>query len=85
MEHLSESEKKDVSQFVQEEQQRAAFQQQIHLFTDVCWDKCLVNSKVKSGLDRYDEACISQCVERFVDSTKVIVNVFNQVAKDRNQ
>ncbi|TPX78250.1 hypothetical protein CcCBS67573_g00460 [Chytriomyces confervae] len=68
-----------------EEQQRAAFQQQIHQFTDVCWEKCIVNSKVKAGLDRYDEACMTNCVDRFVDASRVIVNVFNQVAQERRQ
>ncbi|KAI9342531.1 hypothetical protein BDR26DRAFT_1006609 [Obelidium mucronatum] len=83
MENLSEREKKEVAQFVQEEQQRAAFQSQVHQFTDICWDKCIVNSKVKTGLDRYDESCMTNCVDRFIDSSKVIIGVFNQVAKDR--
>ncbi|KAJ3071627.1 Mitochondrial import inner membrane translocase subunit Tim8 B [Podochytrium sp. JEL0797] len=83
MENLTEAERKDVAEFVQGEQQRAQFQQQIHTFTDICWDKCIASSKVKTGLDRYDEACMANCVDRFVDSSKVIINVFNQVAKDR--
>ncbi|KAI8622013.1 mitochondrial import inner membrane translocase subunit Tim8 B-like protein [Chytriomyces sp. MP71] len=83
MDHLSTKEQQEVQAFMAQEQQKAQFQQTVHQFTDTCWDKCVANSKVKNGLDKYDEACMTNCVDRFVDATRVIVGVFNQVAEER--
>ncbi|KAJ3103010.1 Mitochondrial import inner membrane translocase subunit Tim8 B [Phlyctochytrium planicorne] len=66
--------------FVAAEQQRASFQQQVHQYTDVCWDKCIAPNRVKGSLDRNDESCIKNCVERFIDSSMVIIGVFNEAA-----
>ncbi|KAJ3211484.1 Mitochondrial import inner membrane translocase subunit tim8 [Dinochytrium kinnereticum] len=80
MDQLTDSEKKEMASFVAAEQQRANFQQQVHTYADICWDKCIASSKVKPGLDRSDETCIKNCVDRFIDSSMVIINVFNQAA-----
>ncbi len=37
---MDESSRKELEQFLQVEQQKARFQQQVHTFTDTCWDKC---------------------------------------------
>ncbi|KAI9336617.1 hypothetical protein DFJ73DRAFT_850049 [Zopfochytrium polystomum] len=83
MDKLSSAEKEEISAFVEAEQQRSSFQQQVHQFTDVCWDKCIAGGKVKATLDRADEACVSNCVDRFVDSSMLIIQVFNQAAAAR--
>lgn len=45
----------------------------IHNLTDVCFKKC-VTSKISAGkLDRYEEPCMQNCVDRFLDANKLIL------------
>ncbi|KAI8592483.1 mitochondrial import inner membrane translocase subunit TIM8 [Geranomyces variabilis] len=69
---LDEKSKQELVQFVENEQRRANFQSTVHQYTDVCWDKCI--TKVKPTLDKSDEVCLTNCVERFLDSTILLLN-----------
>ena len=51
---------------------------QIHKITDVCWDICVDN--VDSSLGRRKESCLSNCSDRFVDTTLFVTNRFAQLA-----
>ncbi|KAI9012381.1 Tim10/DDP family zinc finger protein, partial [Hyaloraphidium curvatum] len=62
---------RDLAKFLQDEQRRADFQQQVHSYTDVCFEKCVKGVKAK-GLDKSEEACVANCVERFLDLSAVI-------------
>lgn len=45
----------------------------IHSLTDICFRKC-VTSKISSGkLDKYEEPCMQNCVDRFLDANHVIL------------
>ncbi|KAI8915207.1 hypothetical protein PhCBS80983_g01334 [Powellomyces hirtus] len=69
---LDEKSKAELVQFVENEQRRANFQSTVHQYTDTCWDKCI--TKVKPALDKSDEVCLTNCVERFLDSTILLLN-----------
>ncbi|KAI8924984.1 Tim10/DDP family zinc finger protein, partial [Entophlyctis helioformis] len=69
--NLTDSQQKELQSFLASEQQRAAFQAQVHEFTETCWDKCI--TKIRPSLDKSEEVCISNCVERFVDTTVVLL------------
>ncbi|KAL8588175.1 Mitochondrial import inner membrane translocase subunit Tim8 A [Nucella lapillus] len=58
--------------FVEAETQRQRFQQLVHTLTDKCWDSCVGNPGQK--LDSRTETCITNCVERFIDTTNYVVN-----------
>lgn len=64
----------ELKQFIAMETQKAKFQQQVHNFTDQCWDKCV--DKPGSKLDSRTETCLVNCVERFIDTTLNIANRF---------
>ncbi|KAJ1553779.1 subunit of the Arp2/3 complex, partial [Cladochytrium tenue] len=55
MDKLNDAQRAEIAAFVESEQQRSSFQQQVHAYTDVCWDKCIMPGKVKAALDRADE------------------------------
>lgn len=63
-----EAAQRELQQFLQIENQKARFQAQVHQFTDMCWDKCLAGSRLGNKLDRSDENCLGNCVERFLDT-----------------
>lgn len=46
----------------------------IHSLTDVCFRKCIPAGGVKKGaLDKYEEPCMRQCVDRFLDANLVVL------------
>ncbi|EYE99523.1 Tim10/DDP family zinc finger protein [Aspergillus ruber CBS 135680] len=65
---LSDADKKELNQFLTNEAQKSNIQQTVHHLADVCWKKC-ITGKVSSGrLDRAEEACAQNCVERWMDT-----------------
>ncbi|XP_071787105.1 mitochondrial import inner membrane translocase subunit Tim8 B-like [Asterias amurensis] len=67
----------ELKAFLEIEGQKAKFQNQVHTFTDVCWDKCV--EKPSNKLDSKTETCLVNCVERFIDSTLTMTNRFQQL------
>jgi import inner membrane translocase subunit TIM8 len=46
----------------------------IHSLTDTCFRKCISGGNVKNGkLDKYEEPCMRQCVDRFLDANMVVL------------
>ncbi len=66
----------ELQAFIQMESEKAKFQAQIHNYTDVCWEKCV--DKPGKNLDGKTEACLQNCVERFIDTTLFIAERFQK-------
>jgi len=70
---LSEKDKQELQQFIFNESQKARIQQSVHSLTEVCWKKC-VTGTIRSGkLDRSEESCAQNCVDRFMDANLTII------------
>jgi import inner membrane translocase subunit TIM8 len=42
--------------------------------TDTCFRKCIPAGTIKNGkLDKYEEPCMRQCVDRFLDANLVVL------------
>ena len=65
---------KEMQEFLMVEQQKANLQAQIHRLTDTCWDLCV--DKPRDKLDYKSEQCLTNCVERFIDTTVLITQRF---------
>ena len=65
--NLSEADQKELSTFLDSEQSKARMQSTVHAFTERCWDQCITSS-IGSHFGRGEEACLSNCVERYVHS-----------------
>lgn len=63
--------------FIQEENQKAAVQQIIAKLTNVCWDKCM-SSKPGTKLSNWESECVSNCAQRFLDASMLIVQRMQQ-------
>ncbi|KAJ4367104.1 Mitochondrial import inner membrane translocase subunit tim8 [Neocucurbitaria cava] len=71
---LSDRDKQELQQFVMNESQKARIQSSIHGLTDTCFRKCIPAGTVKNGkLDKYEEPCMRQCVDRFLDANLVVM------------
>jgi import inner membrane translocase subunit TIM8 len=69
----------ELQQAVALEQQKLQFMQQMHKVNDVCWDMCI--GSPSSSLSGREQTCVSNCVERFVDTSVLLVNRFAQLAQ----
>ena len=38
-----------------------------HVLTDVCWKKCVTGGIKGSALDKNEQGCLANCVDRFFD------------------
>jgi len=47
----------------------------IHSLTDVCFSKCVpIGNKISpGGLERSERECVQNCVDRFMDGTKTVL------------
>lgn len=59
---------KELQEFIMKEQQQEIFREAINKMTETCWEKCIPGAPGKS-LDGKTESCISNCVERFIDTS----------------
>ena len=54
------------------EQQKLQFMNQVHKLNETCWDLCVGNPS--SSLSGREETCLTNCVDRFIDTTLLITN-----------
>lgn len=73
----SSSKDSELQSFLMMEQQKAQMQAMIHKMNEVCWEVCV--GSPGSRLDARTETCISNCVDRFIDSSLFITNRFAQL------
>merc|ERR1712111_110677 len=61
-------------------QQSAQMMNQVHHLNETCWDICMTGS-FSSSLSGREETCLTNCVDRFVDTTIQIANRFAQLSQ----
>lgn len=61
-----------LQRFIQIETEKQRFQVLVHGLAEQCWDVCV--EKPGSRLDSKTENCLSNCVNRFIDSSNFVVN-----------
>lgn len=68
---------KELQEFLMIEKQKAQVNAQIHEFNEICWEKCI--GKPSTKLDHATETCLSNCVDRFIDTSLLITQRFAQM------
>merc|ERR1712117_133132 len=74
----------DLEQQIAMQQQKAQLMTAIHKINDVCWDTC-IDSAPGSSLSGRQQTCLTNCAERFVDTTLLVTNRFAQLAQRMQQ
>lgn len=76
--NLTEQDKAEVAHFVQSEQQNAEFRMTVHSLTEMCWDRCGIQSSSKSEplLSDNETKCLRNCVKNFLQTSKFVVERF---------
>lgn len=53
--------------------------QQVHSLTDMCFRKC-ITAKISAGkLDRSEEPCVMNCVDRYMDANMTVIKHLEQM------
>ncbi|KAK5166257.1 Mitochondrial import inner membrane translocase subunit tim8 [Saxophila tyrrhenica] len=79
LQKLSDKDKQDLNQFIMAESQKAQIQQNVHNLTDMCFKKC-VTSKISAGtLDRSEQPCVQNCVDRYMDANMTVIRHLEQM------
>lgn len=45
----------------------------VHNLTDMCWTKCMTAKITSTAIEKSENTCLENCVNRFIDSQKTIV------------
>jgi mitochondrial import inner membrane translocase subunit TIM8 len=45
----------------------------VHYLSDVCWKKCVAGKITSGRLDRAEETCAQNCVERWMDANFAVL------------
>ncbi|KAF2860933.1 hypothetical protein K470DRAFT_216206 [Piedraia hortae CBS 480.64] len=85
--HLTESslltscrkEKEELEKFVRGATQKAKLQENIHRVTDICFRKCIITNISAPKLDRNEEPCLQNCVDRFLDTSGLIISQLEHI------
>lgn len=72
--NLSVSEKDDLKRQLKAEMMAASIGELISEMTDKCFEKCI--SKPGSSLDSYEQRCLGNCMDRFIDSWNTVSKVY---------
>ncbi|KAH6975908.1 Zn-finger protein [Ilyonectria robusta] len=79
LEKLNDKDKTDLRQFLANEQQRSQIQAQTHSLTQICWTKCVTGGIKNNKLDRSEEGCLANCVDRFLDMNFLTMKHLNNM------
>ncbi|KAK7064451.1 zf-Tim10-DDP domain-containing protein [Favolaschia claudopus] len=63
---------KELASFLEKQQAEARLHSTIHNFTGICWDKCVTGTP-STRFSRSEESCLSNCVDRFLDTSLFMV------------
>ncbi|KAF8538542.1 Tim10/DDP family zinc finger-domain-containing protein [Trichophaea hybrida] len=73
--NFDEKDKKEIQQFIQNEQQKAKFQENVHSLTAICWTRCIAGNKLTGPqIDATEATCLDNCVNRFIDTQKAVIS-----------
>ncbi|GAB7360210.1 hypothetical protein MBLNU230_g7971t1 [Neophaeotheca triangularis] len=73
LKNMSQKDKQELNQFIINESQKSQIQSTVHSLTDVCFRKC-ITSKISAGaLDKNEQPCMQNCVDRFMDANNTVL------------
>ena len=67
--------------FISKASQMEQFNSIVQEMTSKCWDTCVADTKMSTSFASKTESCLENCVERFVDANKVIVEHISSKAQ----
>ncbi|KAI5790097.1 Tim10/DDP family zinc finger-domain-containing protein [Geopyxis carbonaria] len=78
---FSSADRKEIGQFLEQEKQKAKFQENVHSLTAMCWTKCVTGKIVGNSIDRTEGSCLENCVNRYIDAQKTVISLIEQIGR----
>jgi len=66
-------EQQQLQNFLESESKKTLVQKNIHELTEICFKKCITGSISGGKLAGKEESCMSNCVDRFMDSNLAVL------------
>lgn len=70
---LNPNDYKELQQFLSNEGQKTQVQKTVHDLSETCFKKCITSSITTGKLASREESCMTNCVERFMDSNLAVL------------
>ncbi|KAL4902454.1 hypothetical protein BDW74DRAFT_158616 [Aspergillus multicolor] len=78
---LSEADQKELTQTLNHQSQKVLIQQNVHHLADLCWKKCITSKATSGRLDKTEETCAMNCVERWLDTNNSVLKHLQTMQK----
>ncbi|KAI9176500.1 hypothetical protein LWI29_002567 [Acer saccharum] len=65
----------EMQRFLSQEKEKAMVNEMVTKLTNVCWDKC-ITSTPGSKFSSSESACLSNCAQRYLDMSMIIMKRF---------
>ncbi|KAK2662293.1 hypothetical protein Ddye_000867 [Dipteronia dyeriana] len=65
----------EMQRFLNQEKEKAMVNEMVAKLTNVCWDKC-ITSTPGSKFSSSESACLSNCAQRYLDMSMIIMKRF---------
>ncbi|PPQ69072.1 hypothetical protein CVT25_004248 [Psilocybe cyanescens] len=76
-EKFDEATQKELASFLETQQAIARLNSSVQQLTTTCWDKCITGTP-STRFSRGEENCLSNCVQRFLDTSLFMVSQIEQ-------
>ncbi|KAG9510438.1 Mitochondrial import inner membrane translocase subunit Tim13, partial [Fragariocoptes setiger] len=84
LENLTPTQKDDLKKQLKAQLAAANFEELVNEISEKCFAKCV--TKPASSLDSYEQRCLSNCMDRFLDSYNTVARAYTaRVAKETGQ
>ncbi|KAF2354418.1 Tim10-like [Trinorchestia longiramus] len=72
----------NMKEMLQMEETRATFNSTVHKINNQCWEICMKSERLSESLSSRNKQCISDCCNRYVDSSLYVTNRFAQLIQN---
>lgn len=79
---FNEKDRRELMVFLENERQKAKFQENVHSLTSMCWGKCIAANKIVGPqVDKNEAGCLENCVNRYIDAQKTVIAQLDRIRR----
>ncbi|KAF8473814.1 Tim10/DDP family zinc finger-domain-containing protein [Kalaharituber pfeilii] len=63
----------ELERFLKQEEEKAKLRSAVHTLTDKCFKQCVTGKISRGEVEKAEEGCLQNCVERWIDAQGVVL------------
>ncbi|XP_018013723.1 mitochondrial import inner membrane translocase subunit Tim8 B [Hyalella azteca] len=79
----SDADNAQMTEMLQIEESKATFNSTVHKINSQCFEICMKSEKISDSLTSRNRQCISDCCDRYVDTSLYVTNRFAQLLQGK--